>query len=59
MNNEFFRPVFTGEQITCELIIEHIEQGDGVKKVEMSTVYRNQENEEVMSGSSYGTIKDR
>ncbi|WP_394218848.1 MaoC family dehydratase N-terminal domain-containing protein [Halobacillus trueperi] len=58
MVNEFLRPVFTGDTITCEVNLEKVVQKDGHKKVEMKSVYRNQKGSEVLVGSSYGIIRD-
>ncbi|MYL49843.1 enoyl-CoA hydratase [Halobacillus litoralis] len=58
MVNEFLRPVFTGDTITCEVNLEKVVQEDRHKKVEMKTVYRNQKGKEVLVGSSYGIIRD-
>ena len=57
MHNEFIRPVFTGDTITCELEITKVES-EGCKKVEMEFVYRNQEGKEVLLGSSRGIIRE-
>ncbi|RFU68201.1 MaoC family dehydratase [Bacillus sp. V59.32b] len=57
MNNEFLRPVFTGDTITCELTIVEAEQMEGFKKIAMQTVYRNQNGKEVLGGSSRGIIR--
>ncbi|MFC0522701.1 MaoC family dehydratase N-terminal domain-containing protein [Pontibacillus salicampi] len=58
MVSEFILPVFTGDTITCALTLHKLEQREGYKKIEMKTVYTNQDNKEVMKGSSYGIIKD-
>lgn len=58
MVNEFLRPVFSGDTITCEVELEKVVQEDGHKKVEMKSVYRNQKGKEVLVGSSYGIIRD-
>lgn len=55
---EFIRPVFTGDTITCEIILTNVEQSEGFKTVKMETVYRNQKGKEVLKGSSHGIIKD-
>ncbi|EDL66517.1 FAS1-like dehydratase domain-containing protein [Bacillus sp. SG-1] len=58
MHNEFIRPVFTGDTITCELQITKVEPSEGYKKVEMDFVYRNQRGKEVLLGSSRGIIRE-
>ncbi|WP_164669753.1 MaoC/PaaZ C-terminal domain-containing protein [Virgibacillus doumboii] len=58
INNEFVRPVFTGDTITCELTITYVEQADGFKKVAMKSVFTNQIGKEVIKGSISGIIRD-
>jgi 3-hydroxybutyryl-CoA dehydratase len=58
MNFEFIRPVFTGDTITCELMITDITPMDGYKRVAMKIVYRNQHGKEALIGTSKGIIKD-
>ncbi|AZB41949.1 enoyl-CoA hydratase [Bacillus sp. FJAT-42376] len=58
MVSEFLRPVFTGDTVTCEVMVTEIEQRDGFKKVAMKSVYRNQHGKEVLTGSSFGIIRD-
>ena len=55
---EFIRPVFTEDNITCELTLTNVEQLEDFKRVEMKTVYRNQKGKEVLKGSSHGIIRD-
>ncbi|MBO0587765.1 MaoC/PaaZ C-terminal domain-containing protein [Sporosarcina sp. E16_8] len=58
MVSEFLRPVFTGDTITCELMMTEVEQKDGFKRIAMSMVYRNQIGKEVLVGTSHGIIRD-
>ncbi|MFD0771743.1 enoyl-CoA hydratase [Bacillus sp. CGMCC 1.60114] len=58
MVSGFIRPVFTGDTITCEITLLNVEQMEGFKKVEIKLVYRNQNGKEVITGSSYGIIRD-
>jgi 3-hydroxybutyryl-CoA dehydratase len=58
INNEFLRPVFTGDTISCELTITEVTQMDGYKKVAMKLIYRNQHGKEVLIGTSHGIIRD-
>ncbi|WP_082233036.1 FAS1-like dehydratase domain-containing protein [Halobacillus massiliensis] len=58
MVSEFIRPVFSGDTITCEVTLTNVANADGFKKVEMKSVYLNQKGKEVLTGSSYGIIKD-
>lgn len=56
--SEFIRPVFTGDTITCELILTSVEQLEGYKEVKMKAIYRNQHGKEVVIGASHGIIRD-
>ncbi|MFD2043439.1 enoyl-CoA hydratase [Ornithinibacillus salinisoli] len=56
--SEFIRPVFTGDTITCEITLSNVEVFEGFKKVDMKSVYRNQQGKEVMYGTSHGIIRD-
>ncbi|WP_409250696.1 hotdog domain-containing protein [Bacillus sp. SCS-153A] len=58
LNNEFLRPVFTGDKITCELTITKVEQLEAKTKLAMTTVFRNQKGKEVLLGSSRGIIRN-
>ncbi|GAB3049777.1 FAS1-like dehydratase domain-containing protein [Virgibacillus ainsalahensis] len=58
MVNEFMRPVFTGDTITCETTLTDVVQAEGRKKVKMKSVYRNQKGKEVIIGTSDGIIRD-
>ncbi|CAH8771170.1 enoyl-CoA hydratase [Paenibacillus dendritiformis] len=58
MVSEFIRPVFTGDTITCKITLTNLEQLEGFKKVELKSVYRNQQGKEVIRGSSRGIIRD-
>lgn len=58
MVSEFIRPVFTGDTITCEIALTNLEQLEGFKKVELKSVYRNQQGKDVIRGSSRGIIRD-
>lgn len=59
MTFEYHRPVFTGDTITCELRITNVIQKEGYKFVEITSVYRNQDGKEVVTGSSSGIIKNQ
>ncbi|KGX92311.1 enoyl-CoA hydratase [Pontibacillus halophilus JSM 076056 = DSM 19796] len=58
MVSEFIRPVFTGDTITCEVTLTDVAQAEGLKRVKMITVYRNQKGKEVLTGSSHGIVRD-
>lgn len=59
MVSEFIRPVFTGDTITCELTLTKVEQFEGFKRVAVKSVYRNQNDKEVLIGTSHGIIRDK
>ncbi|MCR8995441.1 enoyl-CoA hydratase [Brevibacillus laterosporus] len=56
-NNEFLRPVFTEDTITCEVTIKEITPMEGFDKVALSFVYYNQAGKEVLIGTSHGIIR--
>lgn len=56
---EYHRPVFTGDTITCEFRITNVIQKEGYKFVEITSVYRNQDGKEVVTGSSSGIINNQ
>ncbi len=58
MVSEFVRPVFAGDIIICEVILSQVEQQKEYKKVEIKSIYRNQNGKEVLIGSSKGIIRD-
>ncbi len=58
MVSEFIRPVFTGDTVTCELIVTQAEKQEGFTKISFKSVYRNQHGKEVLTGSSQGIIRD-
>ena len=55
---EFVRPVFTGDTIRCEVTITHLEKAEGHTKMAASMVCRNQNGKEVLTGRTYGIIRD-
>ncbi len=55
---EFLRPVFTGDTIRCETTITHFERVDGHTKMAARWVCRNQQGKEVMTGHTYGIIRN-
>lgn len=58
MTSQFIRPVFSGDTITCEITITHMEKKEGYTEVEMKSVYKNQLGKEVLIGASRGIIRD-
>ncbi|ART75662.1 enoyl-CoA hydratase [Sutcliffiella horikoshii] len=58
MNMEFLRPVFTGDTITCEATLTNVQQQEGYKQVQVTSIYTNQKGKQVLLGSSNGIIRD-
>ncbi|UAL48515.1 MaoC family dehydratase N-terminal domain-containing protein [Sutcliffiella horikoshii] len=58
MNMEFLRPVFTGDTITCEATLTDVQQQEGYKQVQVTSIYTNQKGKQVLLGSSKGIIRD-
>ncbi|MEW9502371.1 hotdog domain-containing protein [Jeotgalibacillus marinus] len=58
MNSEFLRPVFTGDTVTCELIVTKVDKQQGFTNVAVKSTYKNQHDKEVMLATSYGVIRD-
>lgn len=51
---KFVSPVYTGDTITCRLLVERIEEVRKGKKVWCSWICTNQNNETVLMGSAIG-----
>ncbi|TYS65785.1 enoyl-CoA hydratase [Sutcliffiella horikoshii] len=58
MNMEFLRPVFTGDTITCEATLTNVQQQEGYKQVNVTSIYTNQNGKQVLIGNSKGIIRD-
>ncbi len=58
MNMEFLRPVFTGDTITCEATLTNVQQQEGYKQVNVTSIYTNQKGKQVLLGNSTGVIRD-
>ncbi|WP_404461543.1 MaoC/PaaZ C-terminal domain-containing protein [Sutcliffiella horikoshii] len=58
MNMEFLRPVFTGDTITCEATLTDVQQQEGYKQVQVTSIYTNQKGKQVLLGSSKGIIRE-
>ncbi|MEH7238705.1 FAS1-like dehydratase domain-containing protein [Bacillus sp. JJ1562] len=57
MNFEFFRPVFTGDTISCEVTIERLEKKDNNRTSILATFScTNQNEKQVLSGNFAGVI---
>ena len=58
MVNDFVRPVFTGDTITCEVEVTNVEQGERYKKIKLKSTYRNQVGKVVINGTIDGIIRN-
>lgn len=56
MEFEFTKPVYTGEEITCEVTAEHVEETDGRTELEASCVCTNEDDEVVLTAETAGVI---
>ncbi len=59
LNFEFYRPVFSGDTIRCEVMITLLEEGELHTHLECKWVCRNQDGREVMTGRARGVIRTR
>ena len=55
---DFVKPVYSGDELSCEAVVELAMRKPGRTKVEFSFVIRNQDGEVVLTGSSSGVILD-
>ncbi|RNF40354.1 MaoC/PaaZ C-terminal domain-containing protein [Planococcus salinus] len=56
MDFEFFRPVFTGDTIKCEAVIEQFEKQKKRTRITAAFLCHNQHGKEVLKGSFSGVI---
>ena len=56
MNFEFHRPVYTGEEITCTVTADHVEETDGRTLLEATCICRNEDDEIVLTAETNGVI---
>ncbi len=55
---DFVHPVFVGDTIECEGIVEKVEPAERHMNVSLSFVCRNQDGKEVLRGTTEGIIRD-
>ena len=58
MTFQFYRPVFSGDTITCDVTVAEFEPGEQLTKVATTFICRNQYDKEVMTGTARGVIRD-
>ena len=56
MRFEFVRPVFTGDRIVCDCTAAQVEERPGRIYIEFDIRCRNQDGEEVLTGSTAGVV---
>jgi acyl dehydratase len=60
MKYEFFKPVYTGNTITCDVTTESVEERDDRYRVMLSIVCYNEDGDDVMQGHTDGLFwKDK
>jgi 3-hydroxybutyryl-CoA dehydratase len=57
MRFQFYRPVFAGDTVSCEVTIVALKPADKYTNVRSEFVCRNQNGKEVMSGYALGIIR--
>jgi len=57
MKFQFYRPVFAGDRVSCEVTIVALEPADKYTNVRSEFVCRNQNGKEVMSGYALGIVR--
>jgi len=57
MNFEFLRPVFAGDTVTAEAVIEDVSHAEKGARVKIRYVCRNQDGKEVLVGTTDGIVR--
>jgi 3-hydroxybutyryl-CoA dehydratase len=57
MKFQFYRPVFSGDTITCECVVVELEPAEAYTNIRTEFVCRNQYGKEVMTGHAQGVIR--
>jgi acyl dehydratase len=57
MTFAFHRPVFSGDTITCEVVLTEVEPQEKYFKLNSTWVCRNQNGKEVMTGGGRGVVR--
>ena len=58
MTFQFYRPVFSGDTIHCEVTVQEFERADQIMQTATTFVCRNQHGKEVMTGIARGVIRN-
>ena len=59
MTFRFHRPVFSGDTVSCEVMIIELTETAEYKQLRSSWICRNQHGKEVMSGEAQGIVRER
>jgi 3-hydroxybutyryl-CoA dehydratase len=59
MTFQFYRPVFSGDTISCDVTVAELEQAEELTKILTTFVCRNQNGKDVMTGTARGVIRSR
>ena len=57
MTFQFYRPVFSGDTISCEVTVAELEPAEQLTKILTTFVCHNQHGKEVMTGTARGVIR--
>jgi len=57
MTFQFYRPVFSGDTISCDVTVAELEQAEELTKILTTFVCRNQNGKDVMTGTARGVIR--
>ena len=57
MTFQFFRPVFSGDTISCDVTVAELEAAEELTKILTTFVCSNQHGKEVMTGTARGVIR--
>ena len=57
MTFQFYRPVFSGDTISCDVTVAELEPAEELTKILTTFVCRNQHGKEVMTGTARGVIR--
>jgi|SRR5678815_1345772 acyl dehydratase len=57
MTFQFYRPVFSGDTISCDVTVAELEQAEELTKILTTFVCRNQHGKDVMTGTARGVIR--
>jgi 3-hydroxybutyryl-CoA dehydratase len=59
MTFQFYRPVFSGDTISCDVTVAELERAEELTKILTTFICRNQHGKEVMTGTARGVIRSQ